>query len=248
MDTTSAPADPVRPPPTTPRPSPVFLLAGGPGSRRKGRDALLAEVLASAGTRSPRVAYVGAPSDDNRMFYLMISKMMKAAGAGRVDFVRLAGAKPDIPAALELIKAADIIYITGGDVEQGMEVLARTGTLPALRERLSSGVPFFGLSAGSIMLADRWVRWKDPDDDSTAESFECMGFAPVLCDTHAEADGWVELVALLRLTPVGTVGYGIVSNMGLRVGPDGSVSAMAGAVHRFRREPGGVERIDDLAP
>ena len=94
----------------------VYLLAGGRGSRRSGPDPLLSEVLAAAGKPKPRVAYIGAPSDDSRMFYLMLSRMMKSSGAGRVDFVRLAGKNPDIPAAMACIDAADIIYITGGDV------------------------------------------------------------------------------------------------------------------------------------
>lgn len=229
-------------------PRPVYLLAGGPGSRRNRTDPLLAEIFASAGKPKPRVAYVGAPSDDNRLFFGMLSKLMRASGAGRVDLVRLAGKKPDLDAARVLLEAADIVYITGGDVEHGMAVLGRTGMLPTLRARLDAGVPFFGLSAGSIMLASRWVRWTDPEDDATASLFDCMGFAPVVCDTHSEGDDWVELMAALRLLPVETVGYGIVTDTGLRVSPDGGVSAVGGAVHRFRREARGVERIEDLTP
>jgi cyanophycinase-like exopeptidase len=234
--------------PTTNGLKTVYLLAGGPGSRRGKSDPLLAEVLASAGKPKPRVAYVGAPSDDNRMFFALISKLMKGSGAGRVDLVRLAGKKPDLDAARATLAAADVVYMTGGDVEHGMEIMERTGMLPVLRSLRDAGVPFFGLSAGSIMLASQWVRWTDPDDDATAAPFACMGFAPVICDAHGEADGWTELVALLRLLPAGTVGHGIVTDTGIRVGPDGAVSAMGGAVHRFRREKNGVERIADLVP
>ena len=227
---------------------PVYLLAGGPGSRRNRPDPLLAEIFASAGKPKPRVAYVGAPSDDNRLFFGLLSKLMRASGAGRVDLVRLAGKKPDLDAARVVLEAADVVYITGGDVEHGMAVLEQTGMLPALRARLEAGVPFFGLSAGSIMLASRWIRWTDPEDDTTAGLFDCMGFAPVVCDTHSEGDDWAELVAALRLLPAGAVGYGIVTDTGLRVTPEGAVSALGGAVHRFRRETKGVERIADLVP
>jgi cyanophycinase-like exopeptidase len=209
---------------------------------------LLAEVFASSGKQQPRVAYVGAPSDDNRMFFGMLSKMMRASGAGRVDFVRLAGKRPDLQAARVTLEAADVVYITGGDVEHGMAILDRTGMLPALRVLLDAGVPFFGLSAGSIMLASQWVRWTDPEDDATAAIFGCMGFAPVVCDTHSEGDDWVELVSALRLLPVGTTGYGIVTDSGLKVSPDGTAAAVGGPVHRYRRESHGVERIQELAP
>ena len=61
------------------------------------------------------------------------------------------------------------------------------------------GKPFFGISAGSIMLAQEWIRWRDPEDDTTAEIFPCLGIAPVICDTHGEEDGWEELQALIAL-------------------------------------------------
>jgi cyanophycinase-like exopeptidase len=227
---------------------PVYLLAGGRGSPRTRPDPLIAEVFAASGKPRPRIAYIGAPSEDNRVFFIMLSKIMKGSGAGRVELVRLAGKKPDLVAARATIAAADVVFMTGGDVEFGMDLLGRTGMLPVLHERLAAGIPFFGMSAGSIMLASHWIRWLDPEDDSTAAPFPCMGFAPLVCDAHGEADGWVELVALLGLMPQGTVGYGIVTGAGIRSMPDGTVSAMGGAVHRFRRGAGGVERIEDLAP
>ena len=48
------------------------------------------------------------------------------------------------------------------------------------------------------MLSRQWIAWSDPDDDATAAPFDCLGFAPLLCDTHAEEDDWNELRALLE--------------------------------------------------
>jgi hypothetical protein len=85
------------------------------------------------------------------------------------------------------------------------------------------GMPFLGLSAGSIMLAQAWVRWRDPEDDATAEEFPCLGFAPFLCDTHDEDSGWEELRMLIALSSKKRIGYGIPSGGGLRVEEDGAV-------------------------
>jgi cyanophycinase-like exopeptidase len=224
------------------------MLAGGPGARRGGADPLVAEALASAGHPTPRVAYVGAPSGDNRAFYTMIARLLRLSGAGRVDNVRLAGRSPDLPAARAAIEAADIVFFTGGDVEQGMCVIERTGMVPALRARHEAGIPFLGVSAGSIMLARGWVRWASPDNDASASVFDCLGCAPLYCDTHGEGDGWQELITLLGLAAPDTVGYGIPTSTGLRVAADGTVSARGGPVHRFRRAEAGVVRIDDLSP
>jgi hypothetical protein len=53
---------------------------------------------------------------------------------------------------------------------------------------------------------------------------------------------------LLALSPTGTVGHGIVSGAAVVVEPDGTVSALGGEVHRFRKEARGVTRIENLLP
>jgi len=129
-----------------------------------------------------------------------------------------------------------------------MRVLDLARFPPFLAELRAAGKPFFGVSAGSIMLARSWVRWSDPRDDATAELFPCLGLAPVLCDTHGEADGWEELRTLQRLAPSGSVSYGIVSGSALVVWPDGKISAAGGEIHRFCRKGRSVSQVESLLP
>jgi hypothetical protein len=120
------------------------------------------------------------------------------------------------------------------------------GFLQGLYEK---GKPFFGLSAGSIMLAETWIHWVDPDDDSMAELFPCLGFAPIICDTHGEEDDWEELRAALKLAEDGRKGYGIVSGTAIKVHPDsGNVEALGDAVHQFARREGRIVRLPDIMP
>jgi hypothetical protein len=98
------------------------------------------------------------------------------------------------------------------------------------------------------MLAKEWIRWRDPDDDATAEVFPCLGMAPVICDTHGEQDGWEELQTLLKLEKDGTTGYGIVSGNAIKVLPDGTIEALGGPIHRYSKINGKVERIEDILP
>jgi cyanophycinase len=229
-------------------PKPVWLLAGGPGSHRRGPDLLLQRALSLAGKPSPSVAYVGAPSGDSRAFFLLIAGLLKMAGAGEVKLVRLCGRRPDVARAHDELARADLVFVTGGDVEEGMQVLQATGTVALLRELAAGGVPFLGVSAGSIMLARSWVRWRDPHDDSSAELFPCLEIADVWCDTHGEADGWEELTALARVAPEGSVSHGIPSGAGLAVHPDGGLEAAGSPVHRFESRSGRAVRIADLEP
>jgi len=229
-------------------PSPIYLLAGGGRSRRKDGDSLLSQVLTTCRVPHPSVAYVGAASDDDQGFFSMISIEMRGCGAGQVTLAPLVSTWSKVRKAQAILESADMVFVSGGDVEAGMEVLEEREILPFLRGLYQGGKPFFGLSAGSIMLARQWVRWDDPDDDTTAGVFPCMGLASLVCDTHGEAEGWEELQVLLRLTPEGTVGYGIPSGAGLCVAPDGTAEAMGHPVHRYARRGGKAVRIADLPP
>jgi cyanophycinase-like exopeptidase len=196
----------------------------------------------------PSVAYIGAASGDNPAFRVMIAGLLRRAGAGSVVLAPLCGRKADPRVARDVVARADIVFVSGGDVEEGMRVLHSHRMLPFLRSMRRAGKPFFGVSAGSIMLARSWIRWKDPKDEASAELFPCMGFAPVICDTHGEADDWVELRAALSLRRAGAVGYGIVSGSALVVEPDGSLTARCDEVHVFRRRKNSVVQVESLRP
>ena len=98
------------------------------------------------------------------------------------------------------------------------------------------------------MLAREWVRWRDPNDDSTAELFACLGFAPIICDAHDEQDDWPELKTVLKLEKDNVRGYGIVTGMGIRVFPDGKIEALGGAIHQYVRHNERVDRSSDISP
>jgi cyanophycinase-like exopeptidase len=196
----------------------------------------------------PRVAYIGAASGDDPALRRRNAALLSRAGAGPLLHVPLCGRQANAPKAARAIESADVIFFSGGDVEEGMRVLEERGMVPFLREVHRSGIPFVGVSAGSIMLCRSWIRWTDPGDDRSAELFPCLGLTRILCDTHGEGDGWYELKAMLALRPVGSTGYGIVSGAGIVVDQDGTVSAFGGEVHVFKRRKKGVAQVQSLRP
>lgn len=240
----------MNPVPATQRtdPPPIHLLAGGHWVRRKAPDPLLADCMRLAAAPSPTVAYIGAASGDDISFLHHLSRLFLEAGAGRVEPVRLADPEADLHAACDILSGADLVFVSGGDVDAGMQCLRRHAMIPFLRRLHRTGTPFFSLSAGSIMLARQWVRWTDPDDEESARPFRCMGLAPVLCDTHAEEDDWEELKTLLRLLPAGSTGYGIPSGGGLRISGKNRIEALGQPLVRFRHEPSGIRTLPPLPP
>jgi peptidase E len=227
---------------------PVYLLAGGRARNNQTPNPLIQIALKEAGKERPSLAYIGTASGDDRSFFDRITQMFGECGAGKVTHALIVPKEANLKEARAVIQAADIVYVSGGDVERGMRTLIEKGMVEFLVELYQQGKPFFGISAGSLMLAREWVRWRDPEDDSTAELFPCLGIAPVICDAHDEAADWEELRAALALKEEGAKGYGLVSSSAIKVFPDGQVEALGEAIHCFKRSKSGVERMPDLLP
>jgi len=225
---------------------PVFLLAGGRPRGRDTTDQLIRAVLDESGKDSPTIAYTGTASGDDGSFFSRMAGMLKTSGAGKITHAVIAPGNADLDKARDILNKADIIFVGGGDVDGGMRVLKKKNMLPFLQGIYEQGKPFFGTSAGAIMLAKEWVRWPDPDDTDSSELFPCLNFAPVICDCHDEEGGWQELIAALELKETGTIGYGLSSGTGIKVYPDGNVEALAEPIHRYSREQDGVKKITDL--
>ena len=225
---------------------PIYLLAGGPGAKRQSPDPILQMALHELNKTKPSVAYIGAAHGDSLMFYLFIKRLIVAAGAGKVELVPLAKKKSNIAEAQLIIQSSDCIFVSGGDVSEGMRVLTEKSVIPLIKKRYDEGALIIGVSAGSIMLAKQWINWPDENDEASAELFPCMNLAPVLCDTHGEADKWNELHSLLRLTEGDQIGYGIPSGGAMRISTDGAVEAISLPLYRIERKGGDIARINDL--
>ena len=66
---------------------PVFLMAGGRSSRGKGLDPVMQAIFKEIGMISPTIAYVGAASNDNWGFYLMIAAQIKKFADCKIERV-----------------------------------------------------------------------------------------------------------------------------------------------------------------
>jgi peptidase E len=225
---------------------PVILIAGGRRSvARRGPDPLIQEALQFSAIAKPSIAYVGAASGDSPIFRAMIGKMLRKAGAGEIRPAPLCSSRSDPQKAMRVIEDCPVVFVSGGDVEEGMRVLEEKEMIEFLRDQYQKGKLFIGASAGSIMLAKNWVRWMDSEVESSAELFPCLGIARIHCDTHDE-DDWEELQALARLVPDGSICYGIPAGAALATYLDGSIRALGEEVHRFMRKNGKVVRIENL--
>ncbi len=224
----------------------IYLIAGGNWNKPGAILTIFKKIIPQTGKDRPDVAYIGTANSDSRSFFKFSSNYIKKAGAESVTQIFLADKNADVNRAKILLRKSDAVFVAGGDVEEGMLWLKKHKIIPFLKELYKKGVLFFGLSAGSIMLGRKWIRWNNPKDDSTAELFGCMGIAPILCDTHAEKDKWEELRLAVKLLKKNKSGYGIPSGGVIYVTPEGSLTAMEKPAVCYVNQGKEVVRESDL--
>ena len=224
----------------------AFLIAGagpgtGPRSLRFHKD-----VVRATGKAKPVYAYVGAASDDSLMFEKMLKGVMFGLGS-KVLSVRLSKAKTKTSEAKAMLADADVLFISGGDVERGMQLIGERDLGGYFHELAAAGKIFEAVSAGSIMLGEHWVRFPD-NEDHKAEVFDCMGIVPMSFDAHDEASDWEELRVLAKKLPAGSgkAVFGLTS--GAAAAWDGKkLRALGGPLARYSCG-GGSKRLADLDP
>jgi peptidase E len=232
---------------------PVTLIAGQFGSRHFGTRPYLQAALELTRKDAPRALYLGAASGDDESFGAALCALLEAAGAAHVAWPKIAARPRDKARARESLADADFVFVGGGDVEAGMAALRRADLLPALHAAAERGVVFAGMSAGAIMLGERWVRWPRAEaGDDEAETYECLGLAPCSLDTHGEGDDWSETrsFAAVRARELErkAKAYGVPSGGALVVSSGGKTQARGKPVPVFAASPHGAVTIERTLP
>jgi cyanophycinase-like exopeptidase len=204
--------------------------------------------LRLTGREKPLALYVGVASGDNRAFGTALSLILKSAGARKVLWPKLARKKPESTQAREALAEADLVFVGGGDVEAGVHALRAAGLVDDFHAAANRGVVFAGMSAGAILLGERWIRWPHAGaGDDEAETYACLSIAPCSLDTHGEADDWQETqsFAVVRARELGkkACAYGVPSGGALVVQSDGAVQARGEPVPMFVALPNGKATI-----
>jgi cyanophycinase-like exopeptidase len=223
-------------------PRPTTLIAGQHGSSHFGTQPFLAEALRLTGKERPLALYVGAASGDDRSFGSALSTLIERAGAAQVLWPKLARRRKQYAAVRDALRCVDFVFVGGGDVDAGMRTLRDGELLGDFHAAAKRGVVFTGMSAGSIMLGQRWIRWPGAHAaDAEAETYACLGITPCSVDTHGEADGWQEAksFAAVRARELGAPArvYAVPSGGALIVGHDGAVQARGEPVPVFAASP-----------
>ncbi|MCL2479968.1 MAG: Type 1 glutamine amidotransferase-like domain-containing protein [Treponema sp.] len=220
---------------------PAMMIAGGRPRDPTAMARMMAQAL--AGVHEPEVAYIGTANNDNPAFFQMMKATLKNAGAADVVPVKLAKKNPDVEKSRKILESADIIFLSGGEVEDGMIWLEKCGMTGFLKNLYAEGKRFMGVSAGVIMMGSHWVHWDKEGDDSTARLFDCLKLTPVLFDVHGEDEDWPELKTAIRLLGDGAQGFGLPGGCMVSADSSGRLVNLEKEYLVYRNENGVIRRI-----
>ena len=111
---------------------PLYLLADSQLFFWKSESGSLAErVRADLDASNPKAAYVGASNGDQPEFYTLFKAAMDGMGISDCRAVPSQPSREDTA----FLEEADLIVLSGGDVERGWKVSSRTGSKSCCRGR-----------------------------------------------------------------------------------------------------------------
>jgi hypothetical protein len=194
---------------------PLYLLADSQLFFWKSENDSLAERLrADLDTTNPKAAYVGASNGDQPEFYSLFQAAMESMGISNCRAVPSQPSREDI----SFLENADLIVLSGGDVERGWRTFEQNGLKELLPRKRFDGAILMGVSAGAVQLGLGHLS-----NAAQPKPLEMFRFAPFYVGAHDEENDWWDLRALVKLSQSDVRGIGIPAGGGAVYQSDGTL-------------------------
>jgi hypothetical protein len=194
---------------------PLYLLADSQLFFWKSDSNSLAErVRADLDSSSPKAAYIGASNGDQPEFYSLFQAAMEAMGISNCRSVPSQPSREDI----SFIEEADLILLSGGDVERGWRTFEQNGLKELVPRKRFDGAILMGVSAGAVQLGLGCLS-----NSAQPKQIDMFRFAPFYVGAHDEENDWWDLRALVNLSQADTRAIGIPAGGGAVFQSDGTL-------------------------
>lgn len=194
---------------------PLYLLADSQLFFWKNDSNSLAErVRADLDSSSPKAAYIGASNGDQPEFYSLFQAAMEAMGISNCRAVPSQPSREDI----SFIEEADLILLSGGDVERGWRTFEQNGLKELVPRKRFDGAILIGVSAGAVQLGLGCLS-----NSAQPKQIDMFRFAPFYVGAHDEENDWWDLRALVNLSQIDTRAIGIPAGGGAVYQSDGTL-------------------------
>jgi len=170
---------------------PLYLLADSQLLFVKiGGDSLAERIRADLDSGKPSAAYIGASNGDQPEFYNLFVAAMESMEISDFRLVPSQPSREDI----SFLENADLIVLSGGNVEQGWQVFEQNGLKELLPRKRFDGAVLMGVSAGAAQLGLGCLS-----NAAQPKQIEMFRFAPFYVGAHDEENDWFDLRALVNL-------------------------------------------------
>ena len=199
---------------------PLFLLADSqPLFFNQGSNTLLERIRQQLDHhKSLTAAYIGASNGDQGEYFEIFEVAMQSLGIHHCRHIHKVMDQHDIT----FLGNADIILLSGGDVQLGWQCIEKLATV--LQEARQSGAVCIGISAGAVQMGQ--LGWFERKNLSNHDLFSTLAWVPYVISAHEEAKRWPQLKQVISLTAGCVKGIGIQHGSAAIVNPDGSIEAL----------------------
>ncbi len=194
---------------------PLYLLADSQLFFWKSdSDSLTERIRADLDSANPKAAYIGASNGDQAEFYSLFEAAMESMGISDCRAVPSQPSREDTA----FLEDADLIVLSGGDVERGWQVFEQNGLKELLPRLRYDGAVLMGVSAGAVQLGLGHLT-----NAAQPKPLDMFRFAPFYVGAHDEGNDWFDLRVLVNLSQADTRAIGIPAGGGAVYQSDGTL-------------------------
>jgi cyanophycinase len=197
---------------------PLYLLADSQLFFWKSNgDSLAERIRADLDSGKPSAAYIGASSGDQPEFYSLFVAAMESMEISDCRLVPSQPSREDI----SFLEHADLIVLSGGEVERGWQVFEQNGLKELLPKKRFDGAILLGVSAGAVQLGLGYLS-----NAAQPKQIDMFRFAPFYVGAHDEDNDWFDLRALVNLAHSDARGIGLPFGGGAVYYADGTLEPL----------------------
>ena len=169
------------------------------------------ELVRISGKQNPVALFIPTASGDPDDYVELFKHTYGDRLGCRISTLKVATDDLSRPEIADLISAADLIYVGGGNTKEMIRRWKELGIDVLLKEHLDKGKPAGGLSAGAICWFrvgnSDWPQYENVPGVNTAE-LKALGFVDLAICPHTRDEGFrlSEFKTMMRGIPGGGIG------------------------------------------
>ena len=213
---------------------------GGAEDKDAGSD-VLERFLELAGGNQARIAIIPTASEEAQEAGERYIKVFRKLGAAEADWLRVEKRDDaNSEAALELLRNATGIFITGGDQARLVALMAGTLAMECIRQRNADGVVVAGTSAGASIVGAHLMSGDNPLPHNSNDAAARKGMVElvagfgllqdIIIDQHFSQRGRLGRLMTAYAANPGLLGVGLDEDTAVLIDREGTLEVLGSSM------------------